>query len=131
MADYQITDNSDNLLKQTSEAVERALEMIGLTAEAYASLLVNVDTGRLRGSITHATAKGHSKPHPMKNGKLPPAQDYEMHGEVEKDTVVVGTNVEYAIHQELNHKAYLRPAFENHKDEYQKILASELSKIKI
>ena len=71
MADVKITDNSKQVLAGLNANVARALEAVGLTVEAYAKLNCPVDTGRLRGSITHEV-------------------------EESKKVVHVGTNVEYA-----------------------------------
>lgn len=53
----EFTDNSEAILEQFHQAVLRALEKCGLTAENYAkrNLTQNksVDTGNLRNSITH------------------------------------------------------------------------------
>ena len=54
--------------------LQRALEEVGLAAEGYAKLNCPVDTGRLRGSISHAV-----------NG----------------NQAVIGTNVEYAAYVEF------------------------------
>ena len=119
---FQFESNVGGVLSAKERAVLRALEKMGGTAETYAKKLCPVDTGRLRASITHK---------------------YE--GE---ETELVGTNVDYAPYVELGHnqevgryvpaigkrlvashvegKPYLRPAVENHKDEYRKIAEDEL-----
>lgn len=110
-------------------AIARALEICGGTAERYAkeNLIANgsVKTGVLLGSITHQP------------------QD--------KYTEAVGTDVKYAPYVELGHnqepgryvpaikkrlvashvngKPYLRPAVENHKEEYSRIIQTELSEV--
>ena len=88
-------------------AKNRAFEIMGGKAETYAKQLCPVDTGRLRNSITHA--------------------------QVDEDTEVIGTNVKYAPFGELGTRKqkaqpYLRPAAENHSDEYRNILKAELQK---
>ena len=95
------------------EAYARALEIMGGKAETYAKRLCPVKTGHLRNSITHQQR--------------------------DKDTEVIGTNVEYAPYVELGHhtpsgsyvppKPYLRPAAENHAEEYRQIVVSVLSSI--
>lgn len=65
-------DNTDKVISAIKEATERGLEMIGLQAEKYAKMNAPVDTGNLKNSITHAPQ-----------------------GE---DTMVIGTNVEYAAY---------------------------------
>jgi HK97 gp10 family phage protein len=89
-------------------ASNRALEIIGGKAESYAKALCPVRTGRLRNSITH--------------------QQYD------EETEIIGTNVEYAPHVELGTRRmaarpYLRPAAENHGEEYKQVILSELRKI--
>jgi phage gpG-like protein len=65
----KFTDNSDKVLDEFDDAIEVALEEIGLTAEGYAKKECPVDTGRLRNSISH---------------------------DVKEKTAYIGTNVEYA-----------------------------------
>ena len=89
----------------SQKAIEDSLEIIGGMAESYAKRLCPVDTGRLRNSITHQR-EGTS-------------------------AVVIGTNVEYAPFVELGTirhpepQPYLRPAIEDHRDEYQMVLEGE------
>lgn len=95
-----------------TDAKARALEIIGGKAESYAKRNCPVDTGNLRNSITHQ--------------------------QEDENTELIGTNVEYAPYVELGHhtksgsfvdaKPYLRPAVENHKAEYRRIIRNELSK---
>ncbi len=104
-------DNTNEWRDDTELAILRALEKIGWAAEQYAANLAPVDTARLRNSITHVMDNG---------GKY----------------VAVGTNVEYAPYQELGTsrasaanggRGYLRPAAQDHMDEYRKILEDELN----
>lgn len=99
-------DNSQQVLSALEQAIERGLEKIGLTAEAYAKLECPVDTGRLRNSITHEVRIGEK-------------------------AVYIGTNVEYAPYVELGTtrmaaRPYLRPAAENHESEYKQFLIEAL-----
>lgn len=52
----KVTDNSEIFKRAKDEAVARALEAIGLTAERHAKERCPVDTGLLRNSITHAVS---------------------------------------------------------------------------
>ena len=52
----KVTDNSAIFKKAKDEAVARALEAIGLTAERHAKERCPVDTGLLRNSISHAVS---------------------------------------------------------------------------
>ena len=99
-----IKSNVDEYLKQVDAAKARGLEAVGLTAERYAKALCPVDTGRLRNSISHA---------------------------VEGDSVYIGTNVEYAVYVEKGTRKmqaypYLKPAAQDHADEYKQILLKYL-----
>lgn len=108
MADVTFTSNRAELLATVNEAKKRALEIMGGKAESYAKQLAPVDTGRLRNSITHA--------------------------QLDENTEVIGSNVEYAPYQELGTSRmaahpFLRPAAENHAEEYKEIWLNELRKI--
>lgn len=100
----EIEDHSDEILEGINTAIVRALYRIGLECEGYAKLLCHVVTGRLRNSIT-----------------------FDLDG----DAVYVGTNVEYAAFEEEGTSKrkphpFLRPAAENHMDEWKQILQDEL-----
>ena len=121
---YEMRSNIEAVKEASDDAIKRALEIIGGTAEGYAADLCPVDTGNLRNSITHEMKDEH--------------------------TVAIGTNVEYAPFVELGHhqqpgryvpaigkrlvndyvkpKPFLRPAIENHIREYQTILEREAKK---
>lgn len=130
-----INDNSANISAAIKEAVDRALERIGLEAEGNAVDKItdndSVDTGNLRNSITHKV-------------------------DAAADKVYVGTDVEYGVYVELGTgihaegggrptpwvyqdsngdwhrtsgqepKPFLRPAAKNHKQTYANILEDEL-----
>lgn len=97
--EIHVVDNSKIFLGALPEQIGQALEAIGLTAERYAKEICPVDTGRLRASISHAR---------------------------DDNAAYIGTNVEYAPYVELGTsirraKPYLRPAAEDHSDEYKEI----------
>ena len=124
MANVTITSNRAEVLAGLSAATTRALEIMGGKAESYAKQLCPVDTGRLRNSITHQ--------------------------QIDENTEVVGTNVSYAPPVELGHhqqpgryvpaigkrlkrswvpgKPFIRPAAEDHGEEYKEIWLKELKK---
>lgn len=134
----KFTDNSAIFLRELEAAKRKALETIGQKVEGYAKKLCPVGTpestgikgyrgGTLRNSITHRT---------------------------EKDVVAVGSNVEYAPYVELGTgphftpppeweqfttergsgvgkayvkpRPYIRPAIEEHRNEYEDIMKHEL-----
>lgn len=106
MAKIEVTNSHvDEVLNALQSQKSKILEEWGLTAEAYASDYCPVDTGRLRASISHDT---------------------------DEDTMYLGTNVEYAPYVELgtsrmDAQPFLRPAIENHMDEYKDIMNDVLS----
>jgi hypothetical protein len=73
---WNLEDNSDAVLAEIESKIQMGLEAVGIAAEDNVVSLTPVDTGRLKGSITHV---------------------------VNDHTVVVGTNVEYAQAVELGH----------------------------
>ena len=109
MANVSFTSHRAAVLSAVSEAKARALEIMGGVCEGYAAEAAPFKTGRLSGSITHKPLDG--------------------------STEIVGTNVEYAPYQEFGTRKmkahpYLRPAVENHVQEYKHIAENELGKIK-
>lgn len=117
MATVDIVDNTGQTAEAMHAAIGRALEIIGGQAETYAKLLCPVGTpestgkpgyigGTLRNSITHTA---------------------------DDKFAYIGTNVEYAPFVELGTvkmaaQPYLRPAAQEHQDEYKRIIESELHK---
>lgn len=94
--DFTITiiDNTDEVIAAKDEAIERALEAIGLQAEGYAKMLCPVGTpestgiegyhgGTLRNSITHTTE--HTN---------------------EGDSAIIGSNIPYAAYVECGTGIY-------------------------
>ena len=107
MAKVDVKDYSKQVMAAMVSPVNRALEIIGLTAEKYAKENCPVDTGRLRNSITHS---------------------------VEGKDVFVGSATEYAASVEygtIKQKAqpYLRPAATDHSETYKQIILDEFAKI--
>lgn len=99
-------DNTEQVVDGIQQAIDRALEKIGLLAEGYAAKKCPVDTGNLRGSITHEVDAGDN-------------------------SVYIGTNVEYAPYVELGtsrQKAqpFLRPAASEHGAQYRQVLKKAL-----
>ena len=134
-----LTNNVGDVIYASGNAIDYALEIIGLKAEKYAKARCPVGTvestgvkgyrgGTLRNSITHTVQKNH--------------------------TLQLGTNVEYAPYVELGTgpyfqappswesfdvptpsglghsyvrpRPYLRPAIEDHLNEYKDVLENEL-----
>lgn len=104
--ELDISDYTEEITDAVKQAIRRGLTKIGLKAERYAKQTVHVITGRLRNSITHEVDEG------------------EM-------AVYIGTNVEYAPYEEEGTSKrpahpFLRPAAQEHIDEYVQIMKNEL-----
>lgn len=126
MSSVEVSSNLYLVNKLSKEAMVRAAISVGMLTTGYAQDICPVDTGRLRDSITHAYSDD---------------SDHEV-------VLLVGTNVEYAPYVELGHKQqpgrfvpkikkrlvrswvpgkpFLRPAFENHRQEIEKVILDAL-----
>lgn len=112
--EVKITDNTKDLIQQTEDVINVALEKIGITAERHAKKNLGntpkrVDTGNLRNNVTHAV------------------------DEVEHEAIV-GTNVEYGIYvhegtRRMQPNRFLRNAIEEHVDEYMNVIEKDLKKL--
>ena len=135
----ELTSNAKEFIKAKDEQVEKALIVLGEIFEgdskdeisrpkehADGTFRPNVDTGRLRNSITYATKTTHS------TGSAPAdPSDYTQLAEVPEGTVVLGTNVEYAAYVEMGTSRsrpypYLKPAIEGNKDTIKKVIEDYL-----
>lgn len=133
MADFKLIDNSDKVLKAMEEQIALGLEGIGVDAQDFAVRDCPVDTGRLRNSITYAIKDSQGQPNTQPKEKAEP-EDYATHGEPEKNTMYLGTNVEYAsvieygdtIEHENGKAHFLRDAVTDHQDRYRKIMQTAL-----
>ena len=135
---YSYKDNTDEVLKGLSDAVERALTRIGLSAEGYAKKALTaqkaVDTGLLRNSITFAISGGEANISNYKADRGDGAGSYSGSAPDGKDKAVyIGTNVEYAAYVELGTtrtkaKPYLKPAATEHSTVYKRIMEEEMGK---
>lgn len=85
MIDVKVETHADLFKDAVKEAVEAALEAVGLQAEGYAKANITaagrVDTGELRNSVTHQV-------------------------EESEQAVYIGSNLEYAIHNEVGTGIY-------------------------
>lgn len=123
----RIKDNSQLVLDEAEKATERALYAIGVKAVEGSVDAISgrydikpaVDTGRLRASISFITPtqKGDSGQPKPKNAQ---AGD-ELTGKAEQNTVVVGSNVEYAekVHNgdsKMAARPFLREGIDKTKD---------------
>lgn len=132
------TDNSKEVLRAAEEAIERALEAVGMQAENYAKMKCHVDTGLLRNSITHALSgqapatTEYKADKADKNGNIA-SGSYDGQAPIEPGTVFIGTNVEYAPYVEMGTRhsdpyPFLEPAITEHVDEYKRLVEEYLRK---
>lgn len=126
----RVENNSQLVLEELEKATERALYAIGVKAVEGSVDAISgrydidpaVDTGRLRASISFITPtqkgdSGQPKPANAQSGD-------ELTGTSEKNTVVVGSNVEYAeyVHDGTSKMAgrpFLREGIDKTKDKMQ------------
>lgn len=109
MAKVELVDKTEEFKAAMDDAVNRALEAVGLQAEGYAKLELEndprrIDTGNLRNSITHVVDAGEC-------------------------AVYIGTNVEYGIYVhegtvKMKANRFLKNAVENNASEYAEIMKS-------
>ena len=119
MADVTFTSHKEEAMKAVSEAMARALEICGGKAETYAKELAPVGTpestgipgyhgGTLRNSITHE--------------------------QLDEKTEIIASAVKYAPYVEfgtykMKARPFMRPAAENHRQEYSQVIERELAKV--
>ena len=144
-----VSDNTKEFHQRLKDAIRRGLMAIGMTAERHAKEEIsrpkphadgttrpNVDTGRLRNSITFALSgeRANIQQYSWQKGQISgrSAGSGEYNGTAPDESgVFIGTNVEYAVDVELGgskSKAYpfLQPAATEHNDEYRNLMESSL-----
>lgn len=129
MADFTITvqDLTDKVQQELDKAVERALFLMGVNAIEGATIEIGgkgqtdkaIDTGRLRASLSFITPQQQSGANKNKVGQEDEGEKYlqpndVLTGTAEENTVVVGSNVNYAsyVHNGTYKKA-ARPFLHN------------------
>ena len=105
MSGAKFTSHVPETLTELQQKKARCLEIIGGKAETHAKKECPVRTGNLRNSITHQ--------------------------QVDENTEAIGTNVYYGPYVELGTRSskahpFLRPAAENHTEEYREVIDREL-----
>lgn len=105
---FKVISNKEKVKKLSNQAILFCLTEIGLKLEKYAKQECPVKTNRLRGSITNEVLEN-------------------------MNTVIVGTNVEYAPYVELGArgrppKHFIANSINNHSDEYKNIIERELKR---
>lgn len=134
MADFEIKvakDNVDEVLQDLEKKVQNALKACGATAEGYAKGECPVASGRLKNSITYATATYKSPATPVSNSQR---GDSVKKGTPGKNKVYIGTNVEYAAkieYRDMAHRTgkahFLRDSIAKHQSDYRDIIKAALN----
>lgn len=108
MSEVVVQSHIGEVKAELQNRIPTILEALGIEAEGNAVTEITelgaVDTGRLRGSITHA---------------------------VDDDSAIVGTDVEYGVYVEMGtykmaSRPFLRNAIENYTDDYKRIVEAGL-----
>ena len=108
MSEVVVQSHVGEVKAELRNRIPTILEALGIEAEGNAveeiTNLGAVDTGRLRGSITHA---------------------------VDDDSAIIGTDVEYGVYVEMGTykmqaRPFLRNAIENYVDDYKNIVQAGL-----
>ena len=121
----KMENNVKEVLKVEEEKKAKILYAIGLKWQSICSKIITqrkiVDTGRLRGSLTFITAREVGSPiNTVTENK---SSDFLKGSSGDEDTLIVGSNVEYARKQEFENKkgAFLRPSILQYKNDYKDI----------
>lgn len=137
ITNIEITSNKKEYLEALDEVIiKRVLTMWGHQAERAAQDLARVDTGLLRNSITYAIAGKAPKKTQYKAKKGDGTGSYSGNAPDDKKgtrSVYIGTNVEYAMAQEVGSfkdgsHSFLRPAIDENREYFRTILEEELKK---
>lgn len=108
MSEVIVQSHVGEVKAELQNRIPTILEALGIEAEGNAVTEITelgaVDTGRLRGSITHT---------------------------VDDDSAIVGTDVEYGVYVEMGtykmaSRPFLRNAIENYTDDYKRIVEAGL-----
>lgn len=116
----KIISNKRMVLEELNKACSKGLEMCGGTAESHAKEYCPVDTGNLRNSITHE-AEGDRSMAIGTATSYAPYVELGHHQEPGRYVPAIGKRL---VREFVPGKPYLRPALENHRGEYEKILTS-------
>lgn len=121
MAKTEFQSNLDAVLKATQEQIENAARIIGGMAESYAKKLCPVDTGNLRNSITHTT---EDNGHTVVIGSAVVYAPFVELGTGRRGELSNG----YGVREGMSPRPYMRPAIENHKDEYKDVFETMIKR---
>lgn len=131
----EVKNNRDELNNELERKKAKILEMIGLKWQEICTKIVTVegivDTGRLRASLSYCTPDKDSGLNKFASSEHSEAED-ALSGHRKENSIIVGTNVDYAMVQEMGSdgsetraprpaRPFLRPSIEEYKDSYENI----------
>lgn len=128
--DIEVTSHRIEVIQAKDEAVAKALETIGRVAERYAKELAPVDTSRLRNSISHET--DDDTVYVGTNVEYAPYVELgtgkfaEGGGGRPTPWSYQDDKGNWHTTNGMKPQPYLKPAIENHLDEYKQYLKDEL-----
>ena len=135
MADFVFRSKRKEYEKSFEKALQTGLAAVGAEAETNAKREeIQVDTGRLRNSITWATKERGGQAYQYKDDNGEEYTDIVGSGAKEGE-VWIGTNVYYAAFIEMGVRGrpglyFLRKACQNYAERYKEILESALKALK-
>ena len=116
-------DNTKAILKATDEAIYNALETIGNKAADYAAGLAPVQIGNLKNSMTSEVNQQEKAVYIGTAVEYAPFVEFGHHQEVGRYVPAIGKRL---VREFVPAKPFLKPAIQNHLDEYKHILETEL-----
>ena len=132
IVDVTVTSNLDEVIEAKDEAILKALIDIGQDAEAYAKMYAPVDTGNLRGSISNEVSESESAVYIGTNVEYAPYLEFGTGKFAEGGG---GRQTPWRYQDEYGRwhtssgipaQPYLRPAIENHLQEYKETFEEHL-----
>ena len=131
VVNIQLQDNSKEIEKELEKDMERCLYAMGVLAVEGAVTAISsgetqaVDTGRLRASISFVTAGGQKGT--SGQGSTESKSGDELSGKAQKESVIVGSNVEYAVYvhdgtSKMSGRPFLRVGIDNKRNEMKEIV---------
>jgi phage gpG-like protein len=116
-------DNTDAIIKATDEAIYNALDIIGNKAADYAAGLAPAQTGNLKNSMTSEVSQEEKAVYVGTAVEYAPFVEFGHHQQVGRYVPEIGKRL---VRDFVPAKPFLKPAIQNHLDEYKNILETEL-----
>lgn len=126
MADFEFkltNDNTKAILKATDEAIYNALDIIGNKAADYAAALAPVKSSNLKQNIESRVVMDEKAVYVGTAVEYAPYVEFGHHQQVGRYVPAIGKRL---VREFVPAKPFLKPAIQNHLDEYKHILETEL-----